>query len=296
MPGKKPDRKSELDRKMCSFRSISLSSLTAALLAMPLGHAAASDLEYAGTINKLAAPVTLRYGAVQDAYTALSVETRVWVNDKSKTTVAKAEYEYDVTLRGTNLHWDIDLTKLTADTKTFGGHAPVINLRKVTDTKGQPKAHAYAFSFPLLKAQGRPEPKPGSALYDLMSKAAKSQGTTLPVLSDKPLREGDLLYTIKAADAFDLPLKAMATTGVTQGRILGTTKFQDRDAVVVKVVGAMAIKGPQIILASDINGYRIIDRETGLLLASVVRIELDGKTHGKKSGITLTKSVLTRLK
>jgi hypothetical protein len=82
---------------------------------------------------------------------------------------------------------------------------------------------------------------------------------------------------------------------MSRGHIKGATKFQGRDAIVVEITGTMAIAGPAVELASDIHGYRIIDRDTRLLLASVARIELVGKIDGKTSGITLTRSVSTQL-
>jgi len=277
-----------------SMISVFRVALLIAIAIMPAGFASASDVKFAGEIVKLVAPVTLRYRTVDGAYSKITLETRTWVNKDSETTVVEAEFEVSAKSINGALHWNIDLVKLKQGSTEFSGSVPVITLQRVTDNKGRVKRDTI--SYPLLKKLGKPEPLPGSDFYRSLNSTARRQGGTLLVLPDKPLNEGDLLYTVNARDMFTLPVEGLTTSGGSEGRIRGATKYQGRDALVVEILGALTVKGASIDLAGDVRGYRIIDQETSLLLASVTSLVLVGKIHGEKGGITLTRSVNSRLK
>ncbi len=277
-----------------SMISVFRVALLIAIAIMPAGFASASDVKFAGEIVKLVAPVTLRYRTVDGAYSKITLETRTWVNKDSETTVVEAEFEVSAKSINGALHWNIDLVKLKQGSTEFSGSVPVITLQRVTDNKGRVKRDTI--SYPLLKKLGKPEPQPGSDFYRSLNSMARRQGGTFLVLPDKPLKEGDLLYTVNVGDAFTLPMEGLTTSGRSEGRVKGGTNYQGRDALVIEISGTVTVKGESINLSGDVRGYRIIDQETSLLLTSVASLELTGKIHGETGGITLMRTVNSRLK
>jgi hypothetical protein len=249
----------------------------------------AAETEYEGLIEKLFDDVRLEYAAVKKGTGEVVLQTKVWVDSDTHSTTTKADIEFSSRLVGRELHWRIATSRLVRGDDELTGAAPVIEINRVTDTRGH--GISNQISFPLYTEQGRPQPRPGSALYRFFNTVTQRQLRTMPRLSDKPLKQDDKLYEMKAQDIFALPLPGLNAQGGIEGRILGATQFQGRPGLVVGVSGGLTLKSDIVDLTGEISGYRILDRKSGLPLKSLEILELNGTINGKKGGIILKRSV-----
>ena len=124
--------------------------------------------------------------------------------------------------------------------------------------------------FPAFEAVGKAMPKPGSKEYEDLAKDLRRQAGGFYEFNEKPVGVGDKLYRTRPEVIFgDLirPVGAMPNWIV-----LGLTTHNGRPGIVAQISGNLMINSGTAEVPARMDGYDVVNLETGLPLEWVVRL------------------------